>query len=358
MQRSDFDFDLPDELIARQPATERTGSRLLVVNGPSGELSHQQFPDILDHLAPGDLMVFNDTRVIPARLFGQKASGGKVEILIERPLDEHRALAHVRASKAPKEGTRLHLEGNIEVLCEGREDALFLLRFESQTPLIELLEQHGHMPLPPYIDRPDAHSDRERYQTVYNRTPGAVAAPTAGLHFDESLLDRIRAKGVKTAFVTLHVGAGTFQPVRVDNIQEHQMHKEWLQVSAETAEQIRATKAAGGRIIAVGTTSVRSLETAASSGEIQPFSGDTSIFIYPGYQWQVVDALITNFHLPESTLLMLVSSFAGYDTVMKAYHEAVEQRYRFFSYGDAMFLTRRLANTDDTATQTRDHHAF
>ncbi|SFX30018.1 tRNA preQ1(34) S-adenosylmethionine ribosyltransferase-isomerase QueA [Marinospirillum alkaliphilum] len=343
MQRSDFHFDLPDELIARFPTAERRGSRLLVLKDQ--QLEHRQFPDLLDYLQPGDLMVFNNTRVIPARLFGQKATGGKIEVLIERPLDEHRALAHIRASKAPKQGSRLLLEGGIEAECTGRQGALFCLTFLGDTPLLQLLEQHGHLPLPPYIDRADAEEDRERYQTVYAQRPGAVAAPTAGLHFDEALLQQIRDKGVQTAFVTLHVGAGTFQPVKADRLEDHEMHSEWLEVTAEVAAQVQATQAAGGRIIAVGTTSVRCLETASQSGEIHPYTGETSIFIYPGYRWRCVDLLVTNFHLPESTLLMLVSSFAGYQLVMQAYQAAVAEQYRFFSYGDAMLLFR---NPDQT----------
>ncbi|WP_404414736.1 tRNA preQ1(34) S-adenosylmethionine ribosyltransferase-isomerase QueA [Marinospirillum sp.] len=342
MQRSDFHFDLPDELIARYPASERRGSRLLVLQG--NQVSHHQFPDLLDYLQPGDLMVFNNTRVIPARLFGQKETGGKVEVLIERPLDEHRALAHIRSSKSPKPGTRLLLEGDVEAECTGREGALFCLTFLNQEPLLELLEAYGHLPLPPYIDREDQQTDKERYQTVYAQHPGAVAAPTAGLHFDGLLLEQIRDKGVETAFVTLHVGAGTFQPVKVDKLEEHQMHKEWLEVTPEVAEQVRATQQRGGRVIAVGTTSVRCLETASRSGDIQPYTGDTDIFIYPGYKWQCVDLLITNFHLPESTLLMLVSSFSGYQPIMQAYREAVAEKYRFFSYGDAMLLTRATSD--------------
>lgn len=338
MQRSDFHFELPDELIARYPAAERRGSRLLVLEGQ--QVTHRQFPDLLDYLRPGDLMVFNNTRVIPARLFGQKETGGKVEVLIERPLDEHRALAHIRSSKSPKAGTRLLLEGGIEVECTGREGALFCLTFLNPEPLLELLEAHGHLPLPPYIDREDQLTDRERYQTVYAQRPGAVAAPTAGLHFDDQLLEQLQAKGVKIAFVTLHVGAGTFQPVKADRLEDHEMHSEWLEVSHEVAEQVQATRAQGGRIVAVGTTSVRCLETASQNGTTQAYTGETDIFIYPGYQWQCVDLLITNFHLPESTLLMLVSSFAGYQPIMQAYKEAVSEHYRFFSYGDAMLLSR------------------
>lgn len=343
MQRSDFHYELPDELIARYPSEQRSDCRLLCVDGQSGALEHRRFPDLLELLEPGDLLVFNDTRVIPARLHGHKASGGKVEMLLERPLDAHRGLAHIRSSKSPKPGTELIFEGDVHAIVEGRRDALFELRFLGDTPMIALLEKHGHMPLPPYITREDELSDRERYQTVYARRDGAVAAPTAGLHFDQPLLDALAEKGINSAFVTLHVGAGTFQPVRVDNILEHHMHSEWIEVTDSTCQQIRETQAAGKRVIAVGTTSVRCLESAcmkSSDGQIAPFSGDTDIFIYPGYEWRCVDALITNFHLPESTLLMLVSAFAGYEHIMQAYRTAVEERYAFFSYGDAMLLTR------------------
>ncbi|MFC0269772.1 tRNA preQ1(34) S-adenosylmethionine ribosyltransferase-isomerase QueA [Kushneria aurantia] len=340
MQRADFHFDLPDELIARYPTEQRSDCRLLCVDGTSGALAHQRFTDLLNHLAPGDLVVFNDTRVIPARLFGHKASGGRVEMLLERPLDPHRGLAHLRASRAPAVGTRLAFEGGIVAVVEGRREALFELRFEGDTPLIALLEAHGHMPLPPYIERADEASDRERYQTVYARRDGAVAAPTAGLHFDDAMMAEMSRRGIEQAFVTLHVGAGTFQPVRVDDITEHAMHSEWIEVSETVAEQVRTTRQRGNRVIAVGTTSVRCLETAASTGDIGAFSGDTDIFIYPGYRWRCVDALVTNFHLPESTLLMLVASFAGHDSVMRAYREAVADGYAFFSYGDAMYLTR------------------
>ncbi|HSP30925.1 MAG TPA: tRNA preQ1(34) S-adenosylmethionine ribosyltransferase-isomerase QueA [Halomonas sp.] len=343
MQRADFHYELPDELIARYPSEQRSDCRLLCVDGQSGALEHRRFPDLLELLEPGDLLVFNDTRVIPARLHGHKASGGKVEMLLERPLDAYRGLAHIRSSKSPKPGTELIFEGDVHAIVEGRRDALFELRFLGDTPMIALLEKHGHMPLPPYITREDELSDRERYQTVYARRDGAVAAPTAGLHFDQPLLDALADKGINRAFVTLHVGAGTFQPVRVDNILEHHMHSEWIEVTEETCQQVRDTLAAGKRVVAVGTTSVRCLESAcmkSSDGQIAPYSGDTDIFIYPGYQWRCVDALITNFHLPESTLLMLVSSFSGYDTIMHAYQQAVAERYAFFSYGDAMLLTR------------------
>ncbi len=338
MHVADFHFDLPESLIARHPLAERRGSRLLVLDGPSGELSHRHFADLLGYLRPGDLMVFNDTRVIPARLFGQKASGGKLEILVERVLDEERVLAHVRSSKSPKPGSRLLIDGGAEAEMVARHEALFELKFAE--PVLPLLERVGHMPLPPYIDRPDEAEDRERYQTVYARNAGAVAAPTAGLHFDEPLLEAIRAKGVATAFVTLHVGAGTFQPVRVERIEDHHMHREWLQVDQAVVDAVAACRARGGRVIAVGTTSVRSLESAARDGELKAFAGETDIFLYPGRPFHVVDALVTNFHLPESTLLMLVSAFAGYRETMAAYATAVAEGYRFFSYGDAMFITR------------------
>jgi S-adenosylmethionine:tRNA ribosyltransferase-isomerase len=338
MRVDDFHFDLPEQLIARYPLAQRSASRLLVLDGPSGELAHRQFADLLEYVQPGDLMVFNNTRVIPARLFGHKASGGKLEILLERLLDSRRVLAHVRASKSPKAGSLIRLEGGGEAQMLARHDGLFELAFSED--VLPLLERVGHMPLPPYIDRPDEAADRERYQTVYASQAGAVAAPTAGLHFDQPMLDSIRRKGVETAFVTLHVGAGTFQPVRVESIEDHHMHSEWLEVSQSVVDAVAACRARGGRVIAVGTTSVRSLETAARSGELQAFAGDTDIFIFPGYQFRVVDALVTNFHLPESTLLMLVSAFAGYRQTMAAYAAAVEQCYRFFSYGDAMFITR------------------
>lgn len=349
MQVADFSFQLPDALIARHPLAERRASRLLVLEGESGELSHRRFADLLEQVRPGDLMVFNDTRVIPARLFGRKASGGKLEILVERVLDGHRVLAHVRSSKSPKPGTQILLEGGGEAEMLARHDALFELRFADE--VLPLLERIGHMPLPPYIDRPDEAADRERYQTVYAQRAGAVAAPTAGLHFDEALLAALRDKGVETAYVTLHVGAGTFQPVRVECIEEHHMHREWLEVGQDVVDAVAACRARGGRVIAVGTTSVRSLETAARDGVLRPFSGDTDIFLYPGKPFHVVDALVTNFHLPESTLLMLVCAFAGYPETMAAYAEAVAQGYRFFSYGDAMFITRNPAPRGPEETQ-------
>lgn len=339
MRVSHFQFDLPDELIARYPLAERRASRLLVLDGPSGTIAHQHFTDLLDYLRPGDLMVFNNTRVIPARLFAKKATGGRVEILVERVLDTERVLAHVRSSKAPKIGSTVELEGKAQATLLARQDSLFEWQFSE--PVLPLLERVGHIPLPPYMEREDELDDRERYQTVYAKYAGAVAAPTAGLHFDDKMLANIRELGVETAFVTLHVGAGTFQPVRVDNLEDHQMHREWLEVSQEMVEAVAACKARGGRVIAVGTTSVRSLESAAqASGELQAFAGETDIFLYPGQPFHVVDALVTNFHLSESTLLMLVAAFAGYPETMDAYRSAVEQRYRFFSYGDAMFITR------------------
>ncbi|MGF1699206.1 tRNA preQ1(34) S-adenosylmethionine ribosyltransferase-isomerase QueA [Photobacterium makurazakiensis] len=348
MQVSDFDFELPDELIARYPQPERTASRLLQLTGNTGELAHKGFKDVLDLVEPGDLLVFNNTRVIPARLFGRKASGGKLEILVERMLDDKTILAHVRASKSPKPGNVLLLGENDDYEAEmiARHDALFEIRFNSDKTVLEILEEVGHMPLPPYIDRPDEDSDKERYQTVYNAKPGAVAAPTAGLHFDDALLEAIKAKGASFAFVTLHVGAGTFQPVRVDNIDDHHMHAEYVEVPEDVVNAINETKANGGRVIAVGTTSVRSLESAAQDAvkqgtELKPFFGDTDIFIFPGYEFQLVDVLITNFHLPESTLIMLVSAFAGYEHTINAYHQAVANKYRFFSYGDSMFITKK-----------------
>jgi len=346
MRVADFSFELPEHLIARYPKAQRTASRLMALDGNNGEISHQHFPDILEHLQAGDLLVFNNTRVIPARMFGQKASGGKLEVLVERILDEHSVLAHIRCSKSPKPGSEIILEGEVNATMVARHDALFELKFSGDENVLNILERIGHMPLPPYIDRPDEDSDKERYQTVYNEKPGAVAAPTAGLHFDDELLEQIKAKGVELAFVTLHVGAGTFQTVKVDDVKDHVMHAEYVEVSEEVVQQINNTKARGGRIIAVGTTSVRSLESAAmavkeAGTELKPYYQDTSIFITPGYQWQLVDGLITNFHLSESTLLMLVSAFAGYEHIMAAYKEAVAQEYRFFSYGDAMFLTRK-----------------
>lgn len=342
MRRSDFQFDLPRELIAQYPTEERPASRLLHLISTSGELVDRQFRDFPALLRPDDLLVMNDTRVIPARLYGQKDSGGKVQVLVERLLDEHRVLAHVRASKSPGSGRALLFADTVSAIVEDRQGDLFVLRFgDSADPdsnVSIILDRLGHMPLPPYIERHDTQTDQERYQTVYARHRGAVAAPTAGLHFDTAMLAQIREQGTQIVFVTLHIGAGTFQPVRVDDIAEHKMHAEWMQLSDEVVDAVRHTKQNGGRVIAVGTTSIRCLETAAQTGEIQAYCGETDIFITPGYQFQVVDAMLTNFHLPESTLLMLVSAFAGHNNIMKAYRHAVAQRYRFFSYGDAMFI--------------------
>ncbi|CAI2791566.1 S-adenosylmethionine:tRNA ribosyltransferase-isomerase [Serratia grimesii] len=345
MRVADFSFELPESLIAHYPQPERSGCRLLQLDGPSGELKHGVFTDLLDNLEAGDLLVFNNTRVIPARMFGRKVSGGKIEVLVERVLDDHRVLAHVRASKAPKPGTDLLLgdDESIAATMVARHDTLFELRFNDERDVFTILNAAGHMPLPPYIDRPDEDADRELYQTVYSEKPGAVAAPTAGLHFDEPLLAALREKGIEMAFVTLHVGAGTFQPVRVETIEEHVMHAEYAEVPQEVVDAVLACKARGKRVVAVGTTSVRSLESAANASKealIAPFFDDTSIFIFPGYHYQVVDALVTNFHLPESTLIMLVSAFAGYKNTMHAYQQAVAEQYRFFSYGDAMFISR------------------
>jgi S-adenosylmethionine:tRNA ribosyltransferase-isomerase len=348
MRLSDFHYELPDELIARYPAPERTASRLLVLDGNTGDIAHRRFTDLTEYLRPGDLMVFNNTRVLPARLFGQKPSGGRVEILVERVLDAQRVLAHVRASKAPKVGTEIWLrrdpdagEAVATVQVVARDDSLFELEFIAPASAIDVMRAIGHMPLPPYIDRPDEGSDADRYQTVFGSREGAVAAPTAGLHFTDNFLRQCREYGVGFGYVTLHVGAGTFQPVRVDDIREHRMHAEFIEVDAQVCEQVRATRARGGRVIAIGTTAVRALESASATGAIAPFQGDTRIFIYPGYAFRSVDVLLTNFHLPESTLIMLVSAFAGRDQVMHAYAEAVAERYRFFSYGDAMLVFPR-----------------
>jgi len=338
----DFDFPLPPELIAQHPAATRTGSRLLHVAGTQRE--DLRFTDLPGLLAPGDLLVFNDTRVIRARLFGQKDSGGQVEVLIERIVDARHALAQVRASKSPKPGTRLRLADAFEVTVSGRAGAtgeFFALELPEGGDFWQLTEAHGRLPLPPYITHAAGSDDESRYQTVFAREPGAVAAPTAGLHFDEALLATLRERGIGQAWLTLHVGAGTFQPVRVTNIAEHRMHSERFEIPPATVEAIAATRAGGGRVIAVGTTSLRALESAARDGELAAGAAETDIFITPGYEFRVVDRLITNFHLPKSTLLMLVSAFAGYDAIRAAYAHAVAERYRFFSYGDAMLLERQ-----------------
>jgi S-adenosylmethionine:tRNA ribosyltransferase-isomerase len=347
---ADFDYTLPPELIAQAPLAERSASRLLVLEpqeGAAPRLTDAVFSALAERVNPGDLLVFNDTRVIHARLHGVKDSGGQVEVLIERPVGPHEALAQVRASKSPKTGSRLRLADAFEVEVLGRVGEFFHLRFPAGEDLLALLERHGKLPLPPYIQRAAGEADESRYQTVYAREPGSVAAPTAGLHFDDALLARIAERGAKCAWLTLHVGAGTFQPVRVDDLGEHRMHRERYVIPQETVDAIAATRAAGGRVIAVGTTSMRALEAAAQEGALEAGSGETEIFILPGFRFQVVDALVTNFHLPRSTLMMLVSAFAGMDSIRRAYAHAVEQRYRFFSYGDAMFITRRNESEND-----------
>ncbi|MEO0438614.1 MAG: tRNA preQ1(34) S-adenosylmethionine ribosyltransferase-isomerase QueA [Pseudomonadota bacterium] len=352
MHRSLFAYDLPEALIARHPLEKRTDARLLGLNGDTGAIHHGKFVDLLEFLRAGDRLVFNNTKVIPARLFALKASGGRVEILIERVTGEHSAIAHLRASKTPRPGTEIYTQAlgkpgeeraaageAQEYVLEVGERVKDLFTLRSSTPIGEIIESAGRMPLPPYLNREDQAQDRHRYQTVYAEREGAVAAPTAGLHFDQELLDQLTAKGVRSSEVTLHVGAGTFKPVRVEELTDHEMHAEWLEVSPQTTQEVNETKAAGGRIVAVGTTSVRSLETAALSGSLNSYRGDTKLFIFPGFRFRCVDAMITNFHLPESTLLMLVSAFSGRDHVLAAYREAIAERYRFFSYGDAMLLT-------------------
>ena len=344
MKKSDFHYELPEELIAQAPLPERSASRLLLVPPGDAGLSNGEFADmgvrdLPSLLQPGDLLVFNDTRVIPARLFGNKATGGRVEILIERLLANNEARAQLGVSKSPKPGSRIALDAGGEAEVLARDDAGFWhLRFHLPEPLENWLLHAGRLPLPPYIQREPGADDAERYQTVFAKEVGAVAAPTAGLHFDDALLDALRARGIEFGHVTLHVGAGTFQPMRVDDIHEHRMHSEWINVGAELVQQVRRTRASGGRVVAIGTTVLRALESALVDGELQPFAGDTSIFIFPGYRIRSVDALLTNFHLPESTLLMLVSAFAGKERIVAAYEHAVRERYRFFSYGDAMLL--------------------
>ncbi|WP_341678305.1 tRNA preQ1(34) S-adenosylmethionine ribosyltransferase-isomerase QueA [Niveibacterium sp. SC-1] len=335
---SDFDFELPEALIAQAPLPQRSASRLLRVRGNTQE--DRQFVDLPELLLPGDLLVFNDSRVLHARLNGRKETGGEVEVLIERPLGDHEALAMVRASKSPKPGSWLRLADAIDVEVLGRAGEFFHLRFPAEATVVDWIERHGLLPLPPYIDRAAAETDEARYQTVYARNLGSVAAPTAGLHFDPPLLARLAERGVRSAYVTLHVGAGTFQPVRAEKLEDHRMHRELYVVPEETRAAIMATKAAGGRVVCVGTTSMRTLESAARGGQLQAGPGETDIFITPGFDFQVADLLVTNFHLPRSTLLMLVSAFAGFDAIRAAYAHAVAAQYRFFSYGDAMLLER------------------
>ncbi len=341
MLRTDFTFDLPDELIAQRPLERRSDSRLLLLEGATGQVHDRQFRDLQELLNPNDLLIFNNTRVLHARMYGRKETGGKVEILLERVLDDQHALAQVRASKSPKVGSRMVLIGDLPVTVTGRQGALFELQLAESESFFRVMEAIGHVPLPPYIDRPDDAADLERYQTVYSARPGAVAAPTAGLHFDQACLEALQNKGVEFGFVTLHVGAGTYQPVRVDRIEDHSMHCEYIEVDQQVCAQVAATRARGGRVIAIGTTSVRCLETASAGGVCQPYYGDTDIFIYPGYEFRTVDGMLTNFHLPESTLLMLVCAFAGQQQTLAAYAHAVQQGYRFFSYGDAMFINAR-----------------
>jgi len=342
MKTQDFDFDLPAELIAQHPAQHRTSSRLLYLNSSLGQLYDQQFVNLKNHLRSGDVMVFNDTRVVKARLFGQKESGGKVEVMVERVLDEHHVLAVIRASHAPKPGGKLWLADCIPVTVVDRGEAFYTLRFMHEKPVHALLDSHGHLPLPPYIGRQASSVDESRYQTVYAKNAGAVAAPTAGLHFDQILLDQLSANGIAIAYVTLHVGAGTFQPVRVENIADHAMHHEWFNIPLETVTAIEQAQARGGRVFAIGTTTLRALEASAAQhqGRLVSGFGETDIFITPGYHFQVVECLLTNFHLPRSTLLMLVSAFGGLEAIRTAYRHAIAEKYRFFSYGDAMLIER------------------
>lgn len=339
MHLKHFDYLLPEELIARFPLDDRSASSMMVLN-ESGKISHRKFPDLMNYLKEGDLLVFNNTRVIPARLFGKKDSGGMVEILIERTVDENLAWAMVRSNKKMKMRTKINFVNHSYADVIDCRDGLFLLSFSQKVSII--MDLIGQTPIPPYLNRDAERIDSERYQTVYASAPGAIAAPTAGLHFDEPLLNRLKNKGINSCFVTLHVGLGTFKPVKVDNIKEHSMHSEWISVSKKTCDMITETKKNGGQVVAVGTTSLRSLETIAIKPDLEPFQGDTDIFICPGYEFKLVDALITNFHLPKSTLLMLVCAFAGYSQIMDAYKEAINKKYRFYSYGDAMFLNKNI----------------
>jgi S-adenosylmethionine:tRNA ribosyltransferase-isomerase len=343
MKTREFFYHLPEHLIAQKPCDIRSQSRLLHYSRADKNINHRQFSNIVELINPGDLLVFNNTRVIPARIYGFKETGGKVEILVERLTGENQCLAHIKASKTPKAGSKITLSDSdnklqFTVSVEGREGELFILRSDSDFPMASIMERIGHMPLPPYINRDDTVEDFSRYQTVYADIPGAVAAPTAGLHFDDALLAKLKDKGINSAYVTLHVGAGTFQPVRCDHIEDHPMHFEYLVVPQDTVDLCQRTRQSGGRVIAVGTTTVRALETASSSGSLETYAGETDIFIYPGYSFRSIDALITNFHLPESTLLMLISALAGIDEIKHCYKEAVAEEYRFFSYGDAMFI--------------------
>ncbi|MGR9108883.1 MAG: tRNA preQ1(34) S-adenosylmethionine ribosyltransferase-isomerase QueA [Gammaproteobacteria bacterium] len=340
MQKSDFHYDLPQGLIAQQPLADRSASRLLTLDGVSGQIRDRRFVDLVELLNPGDLLVFNNTRVIAARLFGRKQSGGRIEILVERLLDSTRVLAHTRSNKGLRPGTVIELQGGGAFETIERQSDLWILEFQGEGAVEDLLDRIGHIPLPPYIRRSDRLEDRERYQTVYAERPGAVAAPTAGLHFDEGMIRRIRNKGIDIATVTLHVGSGTFLPLRVENLEEHQMHSEVCEVDGTVVAAVNETRARGGKVIAVGSTSLRALETASLNGRLETFTGETDLFIRPGFRFNCVDCLLTNFHLPESTLLILVCAFARYEAVMAAYRHAVREEYRFFSYGDAMFVRR------------------
>jgi S-adenosylmethionine:tRNA ribosyltransferase-isomerase len=354
MLKQEFQFDLPEHLIAFAPCEKRTDSRLLVINPDKQLIKHHHFYELMDYLVPNDCLIFNNTKVIPARLFGNRESGGKVEVLIERVLgiaksdsvnteqQKQTCLTQIRASNSPKAGTKIKIADDFCLEVTGRQDSFYVLENKSEDDLMTLIEKYGDMPLPPYIQRKAELEDKERYQTVYAEERGAVAAPTAGLHFDEALLKKIKDEGIQHDFVTLHVGAGTFLPLRVDNVEEHQMHSEWFSVSESVVELVNKTRANGGRVIAVGTTSVRCLESASKNGEIKAKHGETDIFIYPGYKFQSLDGLITNFHLSESTLMMLVSTFAGKEFIKTAYKEAIEKEYRFFSYGDSMLIENRI----------------
>ncbi len=335
---ADFDYELPPERIAKHPLPDRGASRLLVMDRATGTLQDRGIRDLPDLLEPGDLLVLNDTRVIPARLFGRKSTGGEVEVLVERPLPHQRILAQLRFSRPPAPGSTLTLSGGVQAEVEGRDGRFWVLRFPQETEVADFLEQHGQVPLPPYIDRAPEPQDRGRYQTVYARNPGAVAAPTAGLHFDEVLLRRLEDKGIGRVFVTLHVGAGTFQPIESEDIRDHRIHTERLSVGAEACAAIRQTRERGGRVIAIGTTSARAVESAAESGCVQPFDGETRLYLYPGCRFKATDGLVTNFHLPRSSLLVMICAFAGREATFRAYRHAVDRGYRFYSYGDAMLI--------------------
>jgi len=347
MRLEDFHYDLPDELIARYPLATRSASRLLCVNANTQTLTHRHFYQLLDLVEPGDLLVFNNTKVIPARLFGRKATGGLVEVLIERILDDKHALAQIRSSKSPKIGSTIYFTETIGLTVIDKQDQFYQLQFNGSETLLDVIEAIGQIPLPPYMHRLPDENDWARYQTIYALNKGSVAAPTAGLHFDDELMQQLKAKSVEMAYLTLHIGAGTFLPVRVNNIAEHKMHAEYLEVSEALCEKILATKKAGKRVIAVGTTSLRALETASQHGNIAPYQGDTRIFIYPGYQFRCVDVLVTNLHLPGSTLLMLVTAFGGYEKIMQAYQAAVKEGYRFYSYGDAMWVEQNTRHCEE-----------